>query len=370
MSADRYARHRAIAGFSQERLQAMRVAVFGAGAIGNEVVKNLCLLGIGRIDVYDFDTVEEHNLTRSILLREADVGRSKAEAVAQRAAQIDPNVMVRAVPGDLFDTLGPAALAGCDVAVGALDNFEARLRVNRLCHLTATPWINTAIDRRHASVEAFPMRDGAACYECGLPDSVYVKLAARRSCGGLAAAAREEQVVPTTAITASLAAAYAVSQALTLPGESGRWLMDSATGAAGGATIPRRDACPGCGDAPAAAVERIVGPTGAALAAALRRRCPDGAFVEFSDPLVRAATCMHCGPTAATRALVGRAARRVDASAMFCFGCGAEAVRIELADCLGVDELEPTFGASSLPLAWLRAGDRLFDLTRPEDRHG
>ncbi|MGB7989115.1 MAG: ThiF family adenylyltransferase, partial [Candidatus Methylophosphatis roskildensis] len=66
---DRYSRHRAIAGFSQERLLAMRVAVFGAGAIGNEVVKNFCLLGIGSIDLYDFDTVELHNLTRSILLR-------------------------------------------------------------------------------------------------------------------------------------------------------------------------------------------------------------------------------------------------------------------------------------------------------------
>ena len=87
---DRYARHRAIEGFSQEELQASRVAVIGAGAIGNEVVKNLCLLGVGAIDVYDFDTVELHNLTRSVLLREADIGRGKAASVARRAAELDP----------------------------------------------------------------------------------------------------------------------------------------------------------------------------------------------------------------------------------------------------------------------------------------
>ena len=96
-TADRYARHRAIAGFSQESLQASRFAVIGAGAIGNEVVKNLCLLGVGAVDVYDFDTVELHNLTRSVLLREADVGTGKATAVARRAREMDPAVTVRAV---------------------------------------------------------------------------------------------------------------------------------------------------------------------------------------------------------------------------------------------------------------------------------
>src|SRR5690606_21990413 len=96
LSTDRYARHRAIAGFSQETLQASRFAVIGAGAIGNEVVKNLCLLGVGAIDVYDFDTVEVHNLTRSVLLREADVGTGKATAVARRAQEMDPGVAVRA----------------------------------------------------------------------------------------------------------------------------------------------------------------------------------------------------------------------------------------------------------------------------------
>lgn len=370
MSADRYSRHRAIAGFSQQRLHDMRIAVFGAGAIGNEVVKNLCLLGIGSIDVYDFDTVELHNLTRSILLREADVGRAKAEAVAGRAAEIDPNVKVRAVPGDLFESLGPATLKSYDVAIGALDNFEARIRVNRLCHLTATPWVNAAIDSRHASVESFPMRDGAACYECGLPDSVYVKLAERRSCGGLAAVAREQRVVPTTAVTASLAAAFAVSQALTLPREGSRWLMDSESGAASSATIPRRVDCPGCGDAPTATVERIAASTGGALALELRRRCPDVESIELADAVVRAASCTCCGPTAATQALIGRAARSVNANAMFCFGCGAEAVRIDLADCLSVDELARELGACKLPLAFVRVGDQLFDLTGPEDGNG
>ena len=55
MPSDRYARHALIDWFSQDTLRAARIAVIGAGAVGNEVVKNLALLGVGHIDVFDFD---------------------------------------------------------------------------------------------------------------------------------------------------------------------------------------------------------------------------------------------------------------------------------------------------------------------------
>ncbi|MBK8336701.1 MAG: ThiF family adenylyltransferase [Sterolibacteriaceae bacterium] len=381
--ADRYSRHRAIAGFFQERLQAMRVAVFGAGAIGNEVVKNLCLLGVGAIDLYDFDSVELHNLTRSILLRAADIGQPKAQAVAARAAAIDPNVALRALPGDLRDTLGPATAAGYDVAIGALDNFEARLRVNRLCRLAGRPWVNAAIDSRHASVESFPFGPHAevACYECGLPDSVYARLAERQSCGGLAKAARAERIVPTTAITASLAAARAVQQALTLPPDSRRWLIDSEGGAAAEARIARRPDCPGCSEEPPAAIERRPGDgapiTGAALAGHARRLAhdgADGAMVELAEPVVCAAACARCGPTAATRAILGKPARVVSENAMFCFGCGGQTVSIELSEFLALEELEGELATCAIPVAFVRVGTHLLDLTPAppgkEIRHG
>ena len=382
--ADRYSRHRAIAGFSQARLQGMQVAVFGAGAIGNEVVKNLCLLGIGSIDLYDFDSVELHNLTRSILLRESDVGQPKAAAVAARAAEIDRNVTLRAVPGDLHDTLGPATAAGYDVAIGALDNFEARLRVNRLCRLVGRPWVNAAIDSRHASVEtfAFDGRAEVACYECGLPDSVYARLAERQSCGGLARAARAERIVPTTAITASLAAARAVQQALTLPKmASRRWLIDSESGLASDALIAPRLDCPGCSEAPATVVERLNQSgsvsRGADLAHEARLRAGGLAastLVELAEPIVRAAACSRCGATTATRAIIGKPARRVAESAVFCFGCGGETVRIELADFLGIEELERGLAEFEIPIAFARIGNDLLDLTPAmtgmEIRHG
>jgi len=53
--------------FKKEKVRNARVLVAGAGALGNEVVKNLVLFGIGHIYVADFDEIEVSNLTRSVL---------------------------------------------------------------------------------------------------------------------------------------------------------------------------------------------------------------------------------------------------------------------------------------------------------------
>ena len=94
--ADRYQRHSLIDWFSQAEVAGARMAVVGAGAVGNEVLKCLALLGVGALDIFDCDRVELHNLTRSVLFRESDVGRSKAEC-ADSATVTSRNCM-RAKP--------------------------------------------------------------------------------------------------------------------------------------------------------------------------------------------------------------------------------------------------------------------------------
>ena len=96
--ADRYGRLRLIPWWRQERLAAARVLVVGAGALGNEVLKNLALLGVGTVYVIDLDDVEPSNLSRSVLFRAEDGGRPKAEVAAQRAGEINPEVDVRRDP--------------------------------------------------------------------------------------------------------------------------------------------------------------------------------------------------------------------------------------------------------------------------------
>ena len=372
MEPDRYLRHALIDWFDQPRLQAARVAVVGAGAIGNEAVKNLALLGVGAIDVCDFDAVELHNLTRSIFLRETDVGAAKAEAVARRAAEVDPNVTVRALPGDLWQVFSVSTLQGYDCVIAAVDNFEARLRLNQLCLLAAVDLVNAAIDSRYVTVESFPFGStpGSACYECHLPESAYARVAERYSCGGLRRRAHAERKVPTTAVTASVAGALAVSFALRLAAQPGtaarRVFCDTLAGRSQVAAVEPSQGCPACGAAAPPQVVRVrnrwsPGPAGSGLAPQA-----DDCELRLSDALVTALRCANCGDPPGASALLHRRAADLDDSVTLCAGCGQPAISVETRDRFSVAELATRFGTAPVPAKFALAeigGRRIcFDL--------
>ena len=255
MTGGRHARHALIDWFDQDTLKQLRIVVVGAGAVGNEVLKNLALLGVGQIDVHDLDTIEVHNLTRSVLFREGDVGQPKATCAAARARELDPSVGVTPFVGDFWRTLKLAEVANASVVFCCVDNFEARIRLNRLCAIARTPLLNIGIDSRFAVVEHFPFSGvhSGPCYECALPAAVYAALSRRYSCGWLRRVAVAEKKVPTTILTSSAAASLAISVYLrslhdaTEPAAT-RYFEDTATGATTRGGIAQLEGCPGCSD--------------------------------------------------------------------------------------------------------------------------
>ncbi len=218
MNQDRYARHHLLEGWDQDRLARARVLVAGVGAVGNEVVKLLALMGVGHLLLVDFDTIELSNLTRSVLFRETDVGRSKAQVAAERAQNLNPDVQAIGVQGNLEFDVGLGVYRGMDVVIGCLDSINARLALNRACHRAGVPWINTGIEATLAEIALFAGRDAAqpeACFECGMSETMWERRNQRFSCGGLHSDL-PENTVPTTAVVASLAAAYAVNEVMLL----------------------------------------------------------------------------------------------------------------------------------------------------------
>jgi molybdopterin/thiamine biosynthesis adenylyltransferase len=351
MLDERYSRHGLIDWFSQDRVQSARFAVIGAGAIGNEVIKNLALLGAGRISIHDFDRIERHNLTRSVLFRENDIGRTKAEVAAARARELDPAVDARAIPGDFWTTLGFDTLRATDCVIGCVDNFEARIRLSRLCHLAGVNLIDVAIDTRHACVEVFPFAvdNACACYECTLPAGVYTRIAQRYSCAGLRRLGLLERQTPTTILTSSLAGALAVSAVMRLlhGTEAGpaRRIMADTVGQQSSVPLRRSDICPGCGDLFGAVHIVKADPVIA------RPNLPiDPGFVlRFSDAMISRAQCMACGHDidgGGTRQL--RLARAHDERLGVCPACGGEMV-VEVRDQFSLAELAAEFAHARIP---------------------
>src|ERR1700690_1793765 len=94
---DRFSRLRLIPWWDQEKIAKCRLLVVGAGALGNEILKNAALLGFTQVVVVDLDRIEESNLSRAVLYRSEDVGRFKAEAAACAYRPLSPNARVHPV---------------------------------------------------------------------------------------------------------------------------------------------------------------------------------------------------------------------------------------------------------------------------------
>src|SRR5882724_3041296 len=89
---DRFSRFGLIPWWDQQKLAEAKVLVVGAGALGNEIIKNLALLGAGNILVADLDRIENSNLSRSVLYRKEDNGKYKATVAAKSAKEIYPDI--------------------------------------------------------------------------------------------------------------------------------------------------------------------------------------------------------------------------------------------------------------------------------------
>lgn len=213
LTESRYDRQARITWWDQDVLSGSSVLVVGAGALGNEIVKNLALVGVGRIDVIDMDTVEHSNLARCVFFRDDDTGSPKAEVVAARAADVNPEVRISSIVGNVM-ALGLGRLRDYDLVIAGLDNREARAWVNQATRKLGIAWIDGAIEGLRGIARVF-LPEGP-CYECTLGEVDRKILAERRSCALLTTGEMLGGKVPTTATTGSVVAGLEVQEAIKL----------------------------------------------------------------------------------------------------------------------------------------------------------
>jgi adenylyltransferase/sulfurtransferase len=335
---DRYHRQTLIEWWDQRRVRETRILVIGAGALGNEILKLLALIGNGWTLVYDPDRIERSNLSRSVLFRDSDEGRHKAAVAVQRMTEINPDVRGHARCDNVLASAGLGVFLWADVVIGAVDNREARVFINSACARTRRTWVDGAIESLSGIVRVFtPHRE--SCYECTMSSTDRKLLAERRSCAMLARDAVIRGHVPTSAVAASIVGAMQVQEAFkfvhgqsTLAGEGLH--LDGLYGQFSRIAYPRRTDCLGHEDL-GTIVPLGLGVADLTLGALLERAeslLGPGASLDLSRDIIIRLSCPACGATAPGKAALGT----MRESQAACPSCGAHRA-IEIASSIGRD---------------------------------
>ena len=181
---DKFDRARRIGWLDIDAIAKARVLMVGAGAIGNEVGKNLVLSGFKNITVVDMDKVVCSNLARCLFFSDSDAaeGGYKAKIVAAGMSALDDGVRVNPIIGTIQEQ-GDNFFQEFDVVFGCLDNVLARLHVNSQCCFHNVPYIDGAMDGFNGKVQVIFSGSGP-CLECGMNDSHAKIVEQRFSCTG------------------------------------------------------------------------------------------------------------------------------------------------------------------------------------------
>lgn len=303
MAADRYGALRKIEEWKRSGIQQRTFMVAGVGALGNEVAKNLALLGASRITLVDFDTVSVSNLSRSVLFRASDTGLPKAEVAARALRKLNPDVRVLSWHGDVTRELGVGVFRRMDMVFGCVDSVSARYHLNRRCWRAGVPWVEGGMAAHIGTVKVFCPPD-SPCYECAMSVEDRSALRPRRySCGDPPVQASRPSA-PTTPLIASITGAWMVQQGLAvLAGEDKgglSWHINSATGESFPTKYGRRSDClthdegfgrSGIVEVPAGAADVTLGEFLDLASAKLGPR----AQLELGRSVVTALACPRCG---------------------------------------------------------------------------
>ena len=197
-----------------DKVKDAKVMVVGAGALGNEVLKNLALMNIGNIVIVDFDTIEYANLSRSVLFRTEDAsgGKKKADIAKKRIQEINPGINVQVIGGDIGIDVGYGVFKRMDVVIGCLDNRLARLYINRNCYRVGVSWIDGAIENLAGQLNVYTPEK--SCYECQLSESEWTNIRFKMGCPDIARRNQASGKIPTTPISSSIIGAMQVQEAI------------------------------------------------------------------------------------------------------------------------------------------------------------
>lgn len=169
----RYSRHillNEIGIEGQQRINAARMLVIGAGGLASPAVLYLAAAGVGTLTLVDDDVVDLTNLQRQIMHDSASVGSPKVLSAHNSAARINPLTHLVALQQRADAALLDAHVPHADVVLDCTDNFTTRHAINTACVRHRVPLVSGAAVQFDGQVSVFdPRQADCPCYACAFP---------------------------------------------------------------------------------------------------------------------------------------------------------------------------------------------------------
>ncbi|KAH7277007.1 hypothetical protein KP509_39G030100 [Ceratopteris richardii] len=168
-----------------EQIRNFSVAVVGVGGVGSVAAEMLTRCGIGRLLLYDYDTVELANMNR-LFFRPEQAGMTKTDAAVQTLLQINPDVILESYTINITTMDGfnkfveslkrqvmshtRGGSTGVDLVLSCVDNYEARMVVNQACNELGQTWMESGVSEDAVSGHIQLLIPGeTACFACAPP---------------------------------------------------------------------------------------------------------------------------------------------------------------------------------------------------------
>ncbi|RZC59820.1 hypothetical protein C5167_007122 [Papaver somniferum] len=167
-----------------ERIRGFSVAIVGIGGVGSVAAEMLTRCGIGRLLLYDYDTVELANMNR-LFFRPEQCGMTKTDAAVQTLSDINPDVILESYTLNIttmqgFETFVESLKnqkyrqtkngTGVDLVLSCVDNYEARMVVNQACNELNQTWMESGVSEDAVSGHIQLLIPGeTACFACAPP---------------------------------------------------------------------------------------------------------------------------------------------------------------------------------------------------------
>jgi len=154
MTQDRYTRLKAIKEFGYDinwdDLKKYHIGIVGIGGIGCVSADMAARCGVGKLSLFDFDTVDIVNLNRH-MFKEEHIGQPKVEVASRILKEINPDVEIKCFNNDImnpnFESDFEKEISHMNIILNGLDNIPAREYLNAKCIHLKVPYIDAGASR-------------------------------------------------------------------------------------------------------------------------------------------------------------------------------------------------------------------------------